>query len=102
MGSIDARTTIKKLTSMFACFGLPDVIVSDNAPTFTSSELQEFLKRNSIQHRTIAPYSPASNGLAERAVRELKVRLDRVSDVGVEEAVSKWLFLYRATPHATT
>ena len=102
MSSIDARNTIRKLTSIFSRFGLPDVIVSDNAPTFTSSEFQAFLMRNSIQHRTIAPYSPSSNGLAERAVRELKVRLDRVSDVCAEEAISKWLFLYRATPHATT
>ena len=48
MSSIDAGHTIKKLVSIFARFGLPDVIVSDNAPTFTSSEFQEFLKRNSI------------------------------------------------------
>ncbi|XP_043217600.1 uncharacterized protein K02A2.6-like [Amphibalanus amphitrite] len=105
MNSMEAKSTVKTLTGMFARFGLPDVIVSDNAPTFTSSEFQQFLTRNRIDHRTIAPYCPQSNGLAERAVRELKVRLDKLSDVSylsMQEVIDKWLFLYRVTPHATT
>ena len=102
MTSIDAPATVRKLIGIFSRFGLPDTIVSDNAPTFTSSEFQQFLKRNSIEHKTIAPYVPFSNGLAERAVKELKTRLEKMCDLPMEEAIAKWLFFYRATPHATT
>ena len=105
MNSMDAKSTVKKLTEILSRFGLPDMIVSDNAPTFTSSEFQQFLARNRIGHRMIAPYCPQSNGLAERAVRELKVRLDKLSDLSdlsMQEVIDKWLFLHRVTPHATT
>ena len=74
----------------------------DNAPTFTSSKFQDFMEGSNIPYCTTTPYSLASNGLAERAVRELKIRLDKMSDVCAEEAVSKGLFFYRFTPHATT
>ncbi|XP_043225936.1 uncharacterized protein LOC122383498 [Amphibalanus amphitrite] len=45
---------------------------------------------------------PSSNGLAERAVRELKIRLNKMSADQVSDRISKWLFFYRTTRHATT
>ena len=102
MTTITAQATITRLTAIFSRFGLPDMIVSDNGPTFTSEEFQAFLTRNCIVHRTTAPYMPSSNGLAERAVKELKVRLSKVSTSQVSERISKWLFCYRTTVHATT
>ena len=44
---------------LFATHGL---IVSDNAPAFTSEEFKRFVQMNGI---TSAPYHPATNGLAE-------------------------------------
>ena len=67
--STSSQVTIKTLKPMFSCHGLPELIVSDNGTAFTSSEFQEFTKRNGIRHLTTAPYHPASNGLAERAVQ---------------------------------
>ena len=65
MSNITATSTIQRLTTLFAQFGIPDTIVSDNGPTFVSQEFQEYLQRNGIHHNTSAPYHPASKGLAE-------------------------------------
>ena len=54
--STSSQVTIKALKPMFSCHGLPELIVSDNGTAFTSSEFQEFTKRNGIRHLTTAPY----------------------------------------------
>ena len=64
---------IELLRKLFSSLGLPEVIVSDNATTFTRAEFAEF--QNEVCHIRSPPYHPASNGLAERAVqRGLKVQ----------------------------
>ena len=93
--STSSQATIKALKPMFSCHGLPELIVSDNGIAFTSSEFQEFTKRNGIRHLTTAPYHPASNGLAERAVQTLKESLKRSTDRDMDTC-------YRTTPHSTT
>ena len=40
--------TIDKL--LFASFGLPQVLVSDNGPAFSSTEFQDFMKQSKITH----------------------------------------------------
>ncbi|XP_064083856.1 uncharacterized protein LOC135199628 [Macrobrachium nipponense] len=67
--STTSAGTIGHLRKTFCNFGIPDIIVSDNAPNFVSQEMEEFLHKNSIKHVTPTPYHPSSNGLAERAVR---------------------------------
>ncbi|XP_032075671.1 uncharacterized protein K02A2.6-like, partial [Thamnophis elegans] len=64
MGSTTAESTVRALRKMFATHGLPDVVVSDNGPQFTSTTFQEFLAEQGIRHAPIAPYHPASNGRA--------------------------------------
>ena len=73
MSSIAASATVQCLCGIFAQFWLPERIVSGNGPTFTSQEFQQFLHKNGIdQHTTLLPYHPASNDLAERAVKHSK------------------------------
>ena len=66
------EATVEQLRAMFARFGLPKVMVTDNGTCFTSSEFAEFTRRNHIRHFKTAPYHPSSNGLAERAVQTFK------------------------------
>ena len=57
--SISPQATIKALKPMFACHGLPELIVSDNGTALTSWEFQEFLKRNGIQPHNYCTLSPS-------------------------------------------
>ena len=79
---------------MFATHGLPKVVVSDNGSLFTSSEFQQFMPTNGIQHIRTAPYHPASNRLAERALQTVKKGLRKLSDGCLETNLSWFLFQY--------
>jgi hypothetical protein len=46
--SSTSTTTIKLLRKSFASLGLPEVLVLDNATTFTSEEFAVFMKKNGI------------------------------------------------------
>ena len=69
MSATTATSTIELLRSIFAQFGFPETLVSDNGPQFTSEEFRQFCRRNGIHQVLVAPYHPSSNGLAERAVQ---------------------------------
>ena len=102
VNSTTTAITTQKLRSMFATHGLPRTVVSDNGSVFTSSEFEDFLQKNGIRHIRTAPYHPASNGLAERAVQTLKEGLKKLTDGCLETKLSRFLFQYRITPHTTT
>ena len=96
------RLTIQQLRTIFARFGIPDTVVTDNGACFVSSEFEQFLLENGICHQKSPPYHPASNGLAERAVQILKQGLKKIRNGTIEERLSKLLFNYRITPQSTT
>ena len=97
-----SSATIELLRKSFSTLGLPEVLVSDNAMAFTSSEFSEFLKKNGIRHVRTPPYHPASNGLVERAVQMFKEGIKRIKEGSLNARVSRFLFKYRLTPHSST
>ena len=99
--STSAAAAIEKLRTTFSTHGLPEVLVSDNGPVFTSTEFEEFTKRNGIKHLTSAAYHPSSNGLAERAVQTVKDGLKKMTGP-LEARIPRFLLKYRVTPQATT
>ena len=77
---MEASCTSSTSSAAEAClrgFGLPETVVTDNGTGFVSQEFEEFLSKNGISHVTSAPYHPASNGLAERAVQIVKKGLKK-------------------------
>ena len=97
-----ASKTIEKLRIVFATYELPRKVITDNGPTFTSSEFRQFMEGNRIKHSTTSPYHPSSNGLAERVIQVIKQALRSGKGGNVQEILSKFLFMYHITPHTTT
>ena len=56
MTSTTAEKMITELRKIFASYGLPEQLVTDNSPQFTSSEFDVFMKCNGIKHILTAPY----------------------------------------------
>ena len=72
MSSTTAEETINALRTVIATHGLPEELVTDNDAQFIAQEFKDFLRSNKIKHILSAPYHPASNGEAERAVKTFK------------------------------
>ena len=83
-------------------FGVPEVLATDNGCNSLNAEFETSLKQNVIYHKISAPYHPASNGLAERAVQTFKRGLATLKEGTLQMRLSRFLFSYRNTPHGTT
>ena len=103
MPTTTSTKTIETLKSLFARYGLPEQIVSDNGPQFTSDEFKSFCKSNRIHHITGAPYHPSTNGAIEQAVQTMKKSLkSTVNESGtIQTKLSRFLMSYRTIPHTT-
>ena len=101
MNTITTDATIKALSKMFVIEGLPETIVSDNGPQFTSEQFKKYCDSHGILHLTSAPFHPASNGEAERFVRTFKTAMKKICYNGKTSAraLDEFLFAYRTTPN---
>lgn len=102
--STSASQTINHFRDLFARFGLPVTVHSDNGSPYNSDEFKTFLKQNGVKHTTSAPYYPRSNGLAENSVSYAKSKLKCAfrDNVNISVALSRILFDYRNSVHMTT
>lgn len=66
------ETVIKCLRVDFTRFGVPELVVSDNAQEFVSGELTTWLNAIGTHKMETPPYFPRANGSAERAVQTVK------------------------------
>ena len=90
-----AKAVINRMKDVFAQFGAPKEVVSDNGPQFISEEFRDLAARFRFNHVTSSPYLPNANGEAERAVQTAKRILSQRDH---------WLglMIYRDTPIAAT
>ena len=110
MTTTTAYKTIEILCTLFAAYGTPKEIVSDNGPPFSSREFESFCSRNGIKHTRVPPYHPSSNGAAERSVQIVKRALTKQMlendpqnrGMSVQMRLANFLFVYRNTPNTTT
>jgi hypothetical protein len=104
LAKADSGNIITELRKMFANFGIPRTIMADNASYFQSDEMSTYCRSNGIRLAASSPYHPRSNGQAERGVQSIKSALNKMRDehIPLQEAVSRFLLDYRATPQTTT
>ena len=104
MNSAISASTIKALRFIFARFGFPQQIVSDNGAKFTSSEFNSFVISNGIKNIQSAPFHPTTNGLAERFVQSFKAAMNsaKASKNTVDKHLASFLIAYRNSSHGTT
>ena len=86
------KSVISAMMPIFARYGIPDVIVSDNGPQYSSREFGEFAKNFNFKHVTSSPHHPQGNSEAERAIKTAKKLLKGNTDPNLP------LLAYRSTP----
>jgi transposase InsO family protein len=67
-----AENTVLQTKKIFSRHGVPEFVISDNGPQFTSSEYKKFSEEWNFQHHTSSPYYPRGNGTAEAEVKQAK------------------------------
>lgn len=90
-----AGEIVRHTKSIFARHGIPEVVISDNGPQFTSALFKDFASKYEFVHLTSSPYHPQGNGEAERAVRTVKCLLKKSDDPYLA------LLTHRSTPLAS-
>ena len=90
---------IVALKSVFARYGVPLVLVSDNERKLISFEMKQFLQQWGVELNTSSPYIPRSNGLAERNIQTVKKILKKSLLDGSDPYLG--LLGLRATPLAS-
>ena len=64
-----AETVVTKMKHHFARYGVPDVVVSDGGPQYTSTSFKHFRQ---FEHIITSPGNSKANGAAEAAVKSVK------------------------------
>ena len=85
-GNRTSETVKIYLSQIFARFGIPKTLVSDNGPEFVSGDLKQWCESLGIKKIESPVCHPRANGLAERAVQtkgkaNKKLRQSMVSSV---------------------
>ena len=95
-----AKAEIPKLDRIFAAYGVPQVVKSDNGPPFSGSEFAQFARYLGFKHRKVSPLWPEANGEVERFMKTFGNVLRTTAHW--KQDMHQFLRNYRATPHCTT
>ncbi|KAH0808426.1 hypothetical protein GEV33_014365 [Tenebrio molitor] len=69
--STKAKYVIEYFRDIFATYGVPKILISDQGTAFTASVFKTFCLQNNIKHVTNAVASPRANGQVERLNRTI-------------------------------
>ena len=67
-----ANSVINHTKLIFARYGIPETIHSDNGPQFFSDAYAQFAREYGFKHSTSSPNHPQGNGEVERGVQIIK------------------------------
>ncbi len=99
-----AATVWAALDVIFARYGYPEEIVTDNGSEFTAAEIRAQYEQHGIRHLRTTALHPQSNGATERFHRTIKDTIRRLSNNRPREwaaCLNKALWAYRISPQAT-
>ena len=85
-------TPFNHTKSIFARHGIPQEVISDGGPQFSSQAYERFAEVYGFTHRMSSPYYPQANEEAERVVKTIKSLLRKGDDPYLA------LLAYRTTP----
>ncbi|XP_057713151.1 uncharacterized protein K02A2.6-like [Corythoichthys intestinalis] len=104
VSSVTTQQITDFLSSLFARWGVPDAVTTDNGPQFISADFAAFTGEKGIKHIRTALYHPQANGGVERFNQTLKngLRAHLAEGLPFSTALQNTVLHYRATPHATT
>ena len=102
--STTSAKIIEAISPVFARFGVPFSLRTDNGPQFVSGEFEAFLRIYGVEHRTTTPLWPAANGEVERQNRSLLkcLQIAHLEKKNWRSELISWLTAYRSTPQVTT
>lgn len=99
--TITAQRTIEIMEDIFARFGIPETLVTDNGTQFTSEMFQTFCLSRGIQHFRTPAFNPSSNSQAERFVDTFKRGLQKhINGETIRKHLPTFLKQYRSTPNS--
>jgi RNase H-like domain found in reverse transcriptase/Integrase zinc binding domain/Integrase core domain len=95
-----ATVAVKFCRRLFRVQGLCDTLVADNGPAFRAEEFKKFCSSNGVELIFAPPYSPQTNGVAERAVQTVKQFLRKTPSDEWANKLDSFILGHNSTPRA--
>ena len=96
LSTTTSSAIIHHLRSVLAEHCIPEELVTDNRPQYSSHEFTKFCSEWGIKHTTSSPLYPQSNGFSERMVPTVTNLLKKAEEAGEDPYIA--LLNYRTTP----
>ena len=96
LSSPNSKCVIEATKEAFAHHGIPEEVISDNGPQYSSREYKCFANEWEFKHTTSSPHYPKSNGLAETTVKIVKGLIKKSNRSNKD--IKKGLLIIRNTP----
>ena len=96
LASTKSSTEIQHIKSIFSRHGIPEIVIPDNGPQYSSEEFQQFSTTSGFVQKTSSTTYSQSNGFAERNVQTVKRLLTKAKASNQGPYLS--FLSYRNTP----
>jgi hypothetical protein len=60
------------LETIFPCFGIPRMVISNGGPHFIDTRFWCFLSNHGVHHNIVTPYHPQTSGQVETSNKQIK------------------------------
>ena len=87
---------INILKTVFAEYGIPATVYTDQGTQFACQEFREFAVQYRFQVQHSSPRYPQSNGFIEAMVKTVKNIMEKAEESGSDPHLA--MLIYRATP----